>query len=41
MAYMTSTGDRPGRQEKAKQGNLWDWIKSETNRHVLLLHRRA
>ena len=22
-----STGDRLGRQEKVKQGNLWDWIK--------------
>ena len=27
MGYMKSTGDRLGRQKKAKQRNLWDWIK--------------
>ena len=32
-------GDRFGRWEKAKQGNLWDWIKSKNNRHKILLHR--
>ena len=26
---MEPTGDRLGRWEKAKQGNLWDWIKSK------------
>ena len=25
---MKSIGARLGRQEEAKQGNLWDWIKS-------------
>ena len=24
---MESIGDLLGRQEKAKQGNIWDWIK--------------
>ena len=28
---MKSTGDRLGRREEAKQGNTWDWIKSETD----------
>ena len=32
--YMKSIGDRSGRQEKAKWGNLWDQIKSKTNRHI-------
>ena len=27
--YMKSIGDRLGKQEKAKQGNLWDLIKSK------------
>ena len=26
---MKYTGDRLERQEKAKQGNVWDWIKSK------------
>ena len=26
---MKSIGDRLGRQEKAKRGNLWDWLKSK------------
>ena len=26
---MKSIGDRLGRQEKPKQGNLWDWIESK------------
>ena len=26
---MKSIGDRLGRQEKEKWGNLWDWIKSK------------
>ena len=26
---MKSIGDRLGRQEKAKWGNLWDWIKGK------------
>ena len=29
MDYIKSTGDRLGRYEKAKGGNLWDWIKSK------------
>ena len=29
MGYMKSSGDRLGRQEKAKQGNLWDGIESK------------
>ena len=29
---MKSTGGRLGRQEKAKRGNLWDWIESKTDR---------
>ena len=35
--YVKFTGDRLGRLEKAKEGTLWDWIKSKTNRHILLL----
>ena len=35
-SYMKSIGDRLGRQEKAKQRNLWDWIKSKMYRLVLL-----
>lgn len=35
---MKSTGERLKGQEKAKRANLWDWIKSETERHRLLLH---
>ena len=27
---MESTGDRLGRQEKAKKGNFWDWKKGKT-----------
>ena len=27
-----SSGDRLGRQEERKQGNLWDWIKSKIGR---------
>ena len=30
---MKFIGDALGRREKAKQGDLWDSIKSETNRH--------
>ena len=26
---MKSTGDRLGRLEKAKQGNLWNWIREK------------
>ena len=33
---MKSIGDRLGRQKKTKQENLWDWIKSKMNRHILL-----
>ena len=29
--YMKSIGDRGGRQEEAKRGNLWDWIESEAD----------
>ena len=36
--YMKSIGGRIRGQEKAKPGNLWDWIKSKTERHMLLLH---
>ena len=35
MKYM---GDRLVRQEKAKQGNIWDWILRKMKRQVLLLH---
>ena len=35
---MKSIGDRVERQEKAKWGNLWDWIKSKVI-NTLLLHR--
>ena len=34
---MKSFGDRSGRREKANWVNLWDWIKSKMNRHILLL----
>ena len=26
---MKSIGDRLGKQEEAKQGNLWDWVKNK------------
>ena len=32
---MKSFGDKLGRQEKAKQGNFWDWIKSNVFALVL------
>ena len=32
--YRTSTGDRLGRWEKAKQRSLWDCIESKTNGHI-------
>ena len=35
---MKSISERLGRSEKAKLRNLWDWIGSKTNRHILLLH---
>ena len=35
---MKSIGGRLGRWEKAKEGNLWGWIKNEKNRQTLLLH---
>lgn len=38
-SYMKSGGDRLGRQEEAKQRNLWDWRKSKAKRYILLLHR--
>lgn len=28
---MKFIGDRLGKWEKVKQGNLWDWIKDKTN----------
>lgn len=28
-----------GERLKAKWGNLWNWIKSKRNIHILLLHR--
>ena len=31
---MKSIVDGLGRQEKAKQVNLWDWIKNKTNIHI-------
>ena len=36
--YTIFIGGRLGRREKAKQGNLWDWIKSKVKRQILLLH---
>lgn len=38
VGHMESTGDRVGRWEKAKWGNLCDWIKGKMDRHTLLLH---
>ena len=35
--YMKSSGDRLGRWERARQGNLWDWINKTID--ILLLHR--
>lgn len=29
MGYVNAIGDRLGRQEEAKQGNLWDWMKGK------------
>ena len=34
---MKSTGDRLGRGEKAKQGDLWDWMKGKTE--LLLVNK--
>ena len=34
---MKFIGDRLRRWEKAKWGNLWDWIKSKIKRETLLL----
>ena len=36
--YMKSVGDRLRKQEKAKWGDLWDWIKSKVI-ETFLLHR--
>ena len=35
---LKSIGDKLGMQEKAKRGNLWDWIKTRTNRHILFFY---
>ena len=35
---MKFVGDRLMRQEKAKKGNLCDWIKRKMDRHILLLN---
>ena len=35
---MELVGGRLGRQEKATRGNLWEWIKSKTERRELVLH---
>lgn len=35
---MKFIGDGLGRQKKAKWGILWDWTKSETEKHTRLLH---
>ena len=31
---MKPIGDKLGRQEKAKRGNLWGWIKTKRNRSI-------
>ena len=39
--HIKSIGGRSGRREKAKQGNLWDWRKSEVKREILLSPRQV
>ena len=31
---MKSTGGRLRQQEKAKQGDLWDWVKNKMEKHA-------
>lgn len=33
---MQSTGGRLRGQGKTKQGNLWEWIQSKTERHIYI-----
>ena len=35
---MKTIGDNLGSQEKAKGGNLWDWVKSKMKKQILILH---
>ena len=35
---MKSIGGRLRGREKAKRRKVWDWIRSKTERHILLLH---
>ena len=34
---MKSTDNGLGRWEKIKCGNIWDWIKKKTNRHIFYI----